>query len=283
MASSRHHFVPQGYLRGFSATDRGRQFVWVYDKRPGRTPTCRSVKSIAWAAGYYAQEKDDGSLDTDTLETGLAVNIDSKAAELIASLDPTCRSRFDLSQEQGALLALFVGLSMTRVPSFRDGLRDMYTQIAKYTAELVAPDLWPGPGPAPELNVEAKEWVTLEHMIHGAQDIAESLLKKDWQFFRAHPDQPFITSDNPVIFNGVAPAHPSSEVFMTLTKSLVMVCTPRRNGIPFSIFDAPKQQIRSMNSTIAKAARNRLFASYQSDALDRLAKRHAHLEQKIAI
>ncbi|HEY3519960.1 MAG TPA: DUF4238 domain-containing protein, partial [Rhodanobacteraceae bacterium] len=88
MSSLRHHYVPQSYLRGFSCPLRGRQFVWVYDKRARRIPTCKSVKSIAWAPAYYAQERDDGSVDTDTFEKGLAVNIDTKAAELIANLNP---------------------------------------------------------------------------------------------------------------------------------------------------------------------------------------------------
>ncbi len=282
MGSIRHHFVPQGYLRGFSCPTHGRQFVWVYDKRPGRAPTCKSVKSIAWAPAYYAQERDDGSLDTDTLENGLAINIDAKAAELVSSLNPENQSKFHLTKEQEDLLAFFIALSLTRVPSFRDGLRDVYSQIAQYTAEMIGPQLWKGTGPVPKITTEAKEWVTLNHMIEGAGEIAESLKTKEWQFFRAPSDTLFITSDNPVVFNGPAPAHPASEVFMALTKSLVVVCTPRSTGNRHPIFDARKQQVKSMNSTIAKGARHRLFASENSDGLERLAKKCHGLEQRFA-
>lgn len=282
MGSIRHHFVPQWYLRGFSCSVRGKQFVWIYDKRPGRAPTCKSVKSIAWAPAYYAQERDDGSLDTDTLEKGLAVNIDTKVAELIATLDPANQSRFHLTKDQEELLAFFVALSMTRVPSFRNGLRGMYSQIAQYMTEMIAPQLWKGSGPAPAVTAEAKEWVTLSHMIEGAGEIAESLKAKEWQFFRAPFGTLFITSDNPVVFTGPAPAHPASEVFMTLTKSLAVVCTPQSTGNRYPIFDAPRQQVRSMNSTIAKAARSRIFAAENSEGLERLAKKHYGSEQRIA-
>ena len=69
---------------------------------------------------------------------------------------------------------------------------------------------------------------------------------------------------------------------MSLTKHLAIVCTPKRSGLDFPVFDAPGAQVKSMNATIAKAARNRLFASESSDGLERLAKKHAMLEQKLA-
>jgi hypothetical protein len=281
MISRRHHYVPQGYLRGFSCAERGRQFVWVYDKRPGRLPRCKSVKSVAWAPAYYSQERDDGSLDTDTLEKNLAKSIDSKAAELLADLNHEA-PELTISEEQRGLLAFFIALSLTRVPSFRDGLRNLYTQIAQYTAELVGPELWSGPGPMPPVKAEAKEWVTLEHMIEGAQQIANSLVAKNWQFFRAPDNTPFITSDNPAVFNGMAPAHPDCEVIMALTKHLAIVCTPRSTGVLYPVFDAPRQQVKSMNTTIAKAARTRFFASENSAGLERLAKKYSQCEQKIA-
>lgn len=255
--------------------------MWVYDKRPGRAPACKSVKSIAWAPAYYAQERDDGSLDTDTLEKGMAVNIDTKAAELIASLNPLS-PQLEFDDEQRSTLAFFIALSLTRVPSFREGIRDVYSQIAQYTAEIVAPKLWHGPGPMPKLKAEAKEWVTLDHMIVGAQHIANSLATKNWQFFRAPASTFFITSDNPVVFNGIAPAHPGCEVIMALTKHLAIVCTSRRTGVYYPVFDTPRQQVKSMNATIARAARNRIFASESSDGLERLAKKHPMAEQRVA-
>lgn len=281
MASHRHHYVPQGYLRGFSCEARGKQFVWVYDKRPSRAPACKSTRSIAWAPSYYAQEKGDGSLDTDTLERNLATNIDSKATELIASLDSQA-SQITFGEEQRDLLAFFIALSLTRVPSFRDGVRNLYSQIAQYMAEIVGPKLWTGPGPMPKIKAEAKEWVSLEHMVEGAHQIASSLITKNWQFFRAPVGTSFITSDNPAVFNGVAPAHPDCEILMALTRHMAIVCTPRNSGLSHPVFDTPRQQVKRMNATIARAARIRIFASESSMGLEKLAKKYSKSEQKIA-
>jgi hypothetical protein len=40
----------------------------------------------------------------DKLEKGLAVNIDTKAAELLASLEPLGKSNFNLTKDQEGLL-----------------------------------------------------------------------------------------------------------------------------------------------------------------------------------
>lgn len=89
MSSSRHHFVTQGYLRGFTiADDVSQNFVWVYDKRPGRMPSRKSVKSIAWAPNYYAQERPDGRPDLDTIETKLAQTIDNDIPRLLKQISP---------------------------------------------------------------------------------------------------------------------------------------------------------------------------------------------------
>jgi hypothetical protein len=282
MTATRHHFVPQAYLRGFSCPVRGKQFVWVYDKRPNRAPACKSVKSIAWAHNYYAQEHDNGSIDSDALEVALARTIDTRAAEVIAKLDPCGKREFFFTEEEENVLALFIGLSLTRVPSFRTGIQDFYSQIAQYTADIVGPQLWQGDGPPPKIKAEAKEWVSLEHMLESAKDIANSLMPKQWQFFGAPADQSFITSDNPVIFRGLAPANPYSEVFMHLSKDLAIVCTPKQPHSRFPILSALREQVKNMNATVARGARHRLFASQCSGGLDRLAKKYAGMEQKIA-
>lgn len=282
MESIRHHYVPQGYLRGFSSPMRGRQFVWVYDKRPGRRPACKSAKSIAWAPAYYSQEREDGTVDNDRLEQGLAVNIDTKASELIARLKLEGRNSVDMTEKDHELLAFFIGLSLTRVPSFRDGLRDMYSNVAQYMAEMLAPQIWEGPDSPPNMIATAKEWVTLDHMIESAGQIANSISGKTWHFLRPQDDVLFITSDNPVVWNGVAPAHPSSELLMTLTSRLAIVCSPRGTKLANPIVDASKSLVKTINARIAKAARNRIFASEESDGLDRLAKKYCGFEQRMS-
>jgi hypothetical protein len=283
MPSNRHHFVAQGYLRGFSCPKRGRQFVWVYDKRPGRAPVCKSVKSIPWLSQYYAQERDDGTVDSDRLEKGLNEVIETKAIELISRLDNDSDGSIELTDKQRALLATFIGISLTRVPSFRGGLRDLYSQIGQEYAEILSSQMWTGEGPAPEVIVEAPEWVTLDHMIESAGQIANSIFPKEWIFIRAPESVFFITSDNPVTWRGTAPANADSEVMMPLTKHLAIVCTPQAKGQRHREIDASRQQVKMLNARVARAARNWIFASEESEGLDRLAKKYRGYEQKFAV
>ena len=167
MNASRHHFVPQGPLREFATDDdTSNSFVWVYDKNPRRIPRKKSVRSIAWAPAYYAQEHPDGSIDLDTFETELAQTIDNDIPHLLRRIIPKVGQSVTLSSEDKETLALFLGLSMTRVPSFRDGINAMYTQIARIGLSHQL-DNDPKLRTLAEkygLKAEAKPWASLGHL-----------------------------------------------------------------------------------------------------------------------
>ncbi len=75
MAIERHHYVPQGFLKGFRALGKeSDKFIWVYEKLPDRRPRCVSVKSIAWESFYYEQETETGECDSDTLERAFSIS-----------------------------------------------------------------------------------------------------------------------------------------------------------------------------------------------------------------
>jgi hypothetical protein len=111
-----------------------------------------------------------------------------------------------ISPEDKGALAFFIGLSMTRVPSFRDGINAMYSQLAQIgLSHQIDSD--------PELRefaekhglkAEAKPWVSLRPMVEMAQSISASALTNHWQFFIPPPEVPLVTSDNPVVFSGGA-------------------------------------------------------------------------------
>lgn len=293
MNATRHHFVPQGYLRGFSTQDSSsRNLVWVYDKRPERRPRKKSIRSIAWAPAYYAQERDDGSTDLDSLEQFLGRTIDDDAPEIIRVLFPTVGRNLSLDDEARATLAFFVGLSMTRVPSFRDGINDFHSKIAQRTFRMVAPNV---PNKPEGLNLDdvrviAKPWVSLKPMIDSAQAIAESALNKNWQFFVSAKDVALVTSDNPVVFSGAAvgvdelgPAHPGAELLMNLRSDLALVCTPKRTYPDKNTFQLSPSETRKFNRGVVRSARHRVFANHLSPKLDSFVKKYAAEEQKIVV
>lgn len=289
MSTIRQHFVPQGYLRGFTETTDS-AYVWVYDKRQGRSPARKSVKSIAWAPSYYAKENPDGSEDIDSVEKNLANTIDSEIPKIIRSISAIPGKKIDISNDDQEKLAFFIGLSLTRVPSFRDGINDMYSKIASLALNEVALEDTKLSSFIKDsgLTAEAKPWVSLLPMVEMANEIAQSALKKNWQFFIPAQGIPLMTSDNPVLFSGGAaglrqlgPAHPGAELVINLTKSLALVCTPKK-GLPSLYgFKLSPTETRKFNKGIIQAARHRVFADHKSSTIDSLVKKSEGLEQRI--
>jgi hypothetical protein len=293
MSSIRHHFVPQGYLRGFTdEREESRTFVWVYDKQPNRQPRKKSVRSIAWAEAYYSQERDDGSLDHDALESLLAQTIDNEIPKILQQIKSAPGVTILLDEQSRGALAFFIGLSLTRVPSFRDGINNMYTalaqsvlgQLANSNSEIADGLIKFG------VRAQAKSWVSLEPMIKMAERVATSALQKNWQFFVPPPEVPFVTSDNPVIFSGgvaglrdVGPAHPGAELVMNLRKELAIVCTPKRGYSSMQTFSLSVADARKFNRGVVQAARQRVFADHHSTVLDAFVKKYNGYEQRIIV
>ena len=292
MSAVRHHFVPQGFLRGFAAEDdvQSRSFVWVYDKQANRAPRKKSVRSIAWAPAYYAQEREDGSADLDSLEKTLATTIDNKVPVILQRLKPEVGRSLALSEEDKGALAFFVGLSLTRVPSFRDGINDLHSRIAQVVlsremdkdsklAEVVEKF---------QVKAIAKPWVSLEPMVQLARAVATSALQKQWQFYLAPTEVALATSDNPVVFSGAAaglkelgPAHPGAELMMNIRKDLSLVCTPKEGYQSMRVFALSPVEARKFNRGVVRAARQRVFASHYSPEFDSFVKKYAEDEQRV--
>lgn len=293
MNAVRHHFVPQGFLRGFSSDeDSSKSFVWVYEKAAGRAPRKKSVRSIAWAPAYYAQEHEDGTEDLDSIETALAHTIDNRIPVILKGIQPKPSGTVIVSEEDRVALAFFLGLSLTRVPSFRDGINDMYSHIAQFGLAQVASENSMYAEVIDKYGVQAmaKPWVSLRPMIEMAKAIADSALGKNWQFFLPPSDVPLVTSDNPVVFSGAAvglsqlgPAHPGAELVMNLRKDLALVCTPKRGYPSMQVFSLSSSEARKFNRGIVRAARQRVFANHESSTLDRFVKKYAGEEQRIIV
>ena len=293
MNAYRHHFVPQGYLRGFAtADDTSNSFVWVYDKNPRRIPRKKSVRSIAWAPAYYAQEHPDGSIDLDTFEIKLAQTIDNEIPHLLRRIIPKVGQSVTMTSEDKETLAHFLGISMTRVPSFRDGMNAMYTQIAQIglSHQMDNDPKLKNFAQKYGLKAEAKPFVSLRPMVEIAQSIASAALANNWQFYVSPPSVSLVTSDNPVLFSGGAagvallgPAHPKAELVMNLNKNLAIVCTPQRGYPDMQVFQLNPFGARKFNRGIVRAARQRVFADHHSEALDFFVKKYVGQEQRVVI
>jgi len=293
MSATRHHFVPQGYLRGFAIDDDSSgSFVWVYDKIAGRAPRKKSVKSIAWAPAYYAQEHSDGSIDLDSIENALAKSIDNEIPKILNRIIPIVGRPATISEDDKGTLAYFIALSMTRVPSFRDGINALHEQIGKIELSLMQEQDLELKNLASKYGLifEVKPWVSLYPMFEMAKSIATSALSKNWQFYVPPPEVPLVTSDNPVVFSGAAaglkqlgPAHPQSELLIHLRKDLALVCTPQSGYPDMQVFQLRPYDARKFNRGIVRSARQRVFANHYSDTFDSFVKKYVGQEQRIIV
>ncbi|MES3707346.1 DUF4238 domain-containing protein [Pseudomonas putida] len=183
MTTVRQHYVPQGYLKGF-ASQPGTPFVWVYDKRKGREPKEKSVKSQAYADYYYSQETLSGEQDIDSVEKALAKTVDSDLPALIHRIQATPGRSVMLAPEDREKLAFFIALGLTRVPSFRNGINGIFSWAAQLALSEVAnsDELLSKFVSQYKISAQAKDWVSLRPMIQMANIISNSLLHKNWQF-----------------------------------------------------------------------------------------------------
>ncbi len=289
MNSVRHHYVPQGYLRGFS-NEEDPSFVWVYDKRTGRKPRKKSTRSVAWAQAYYAQEKEDGSADLDTLEKKLAETIDNDVPPILSKIRPISGSIVRIDSDAKAKIAFFLGLSLTRVPSFRDGINGFFDRIAQSSFDTVSRqnEEFRMFSEMHNIVATAKPWVSLEPMIKVAQQIANSALKKNWQFFVAPEKVSLMTSDNPVHFSGratglkqIGPAHPGAELIMNLRRDLALVCTPVQGQVNMMTFSLNPHDARKFNRGVVTAAKHRVFTDRLDKTVDSFVKKYSKYEQNI--
>jgi hypothetical protein len=294
MAIERQHFVSQGFLRGFSIPGgKTNKFIWHYRKDPKWKPKRSPVKSVAWESFYYEQETEAGARDTDTLEVALAKSVDHVAPRIIRSLDAKPGSVVALSAEDRGVLGFFLGFSLTRVPSFRAPIRELYTWMAQRLLDSAAEqdpklkELVDAHG----VTAEAKRWVSLKPMVEMAQLIAKSALLKNWQFFVPPEGVFLLTSDNPVIFSVAksygldrpGPAHPAAELVANLRKDLALVCTPKDGGPQHAVFQMTREEAHKFNRGVVRAAHLAVFAPVQSAGIDQLVKAHIGQEQTIEL
>lgn len=267
--------------------------IWVYEKLPNRRPRCVSIKSIAWKPYYYAQETATGASDTDSLEKVFAETIDNKIPLIIRSINVKAGGAIDISEEDQGNLAFFLGLSFTRVPNFREGVNEIYSNIAqmvldqKATRDPKLRDFVEKYG----VKAKAKSWVSLKPMIQAAKDIANSALKKNWQFFVPPDGFSLISSDNPVHFSisdefgsiMAGPGHPFAELVINLRSDLALVCTPKNYGKQFPVIQLNKQEAKRFNRGTARASERFVFANHYSEGIEKLTKKYAGEKQAIKI
>ena len=277
MTTKNQHYVPQFYLKGFCINHPNTDsFVYVYDKKkakekPPKQP--KSVSSICKEIFYYKQTKEGD----DDVEKRLS-NIESQIAPIIKHIKDNINKGIALSEKEKFMLAFMVGLSVTRVPSFRFPIRETF----QWRLERVLDDIKQNPKnkeeelikEMPEGSFIAGDRCSLKPMAEMAGFIAKTALKKPFEFLLPCGTT-FITSDNPVLHFGdqnMGVEHPLSCVFFPLRKDIGLLCNPR--GKDMNIRQLAKKEVKEINKEIVYKADRYVICDRQSEVLVRLVKEY---------
>ncbi|PIQ98923.1 MAG: hypothetical protein COV66_13575 [Nitrospinae bacterium CG11_big_fil_rev_8_21_14_0_20_45_15] len=303
------HFVPKGYLKGFTIPYQySDKFIWVYKKKSGINPEKRSIKKVSSQENYYAQEDEHGNVEPDKLENAIS-QVENLALPIIQRIN-TCENIVILNGDEFGHLAYFIGLSLARVPSFRNPISEMLKKVVETTANnMLNRGEFSEPPPklkeyfeaGGRLKAEIKPWASLEPMLQISDVLAQSIIKKKWTFFTPYKGQTFITSDNPVIFyqdnrfRGVpmGPAHPMATILYPMRRDLALMCSldeREHEGIEAGALENEKHiniKCSSKNETlffkerVILAARENVYADYFSHPLKKLVWSREGTEQTI--
>lgn len=248
MASAkRHHYLPQRYQRGFSARLDGR--VWVHSRTRART-TLLAPKNNAVESYFYSRDLVDGSKDP-LVETFLAEKVEGATWAVLDALDGAGIVDANGTPDGTAIarLAIFVAYLLVRTPEYRRSASDgALERLQKIIQNADSDDAEALDGVALRMRMlglgefdrealraevrSAKEpgWYTQNHAVRSllivGNDVIDALRTLDVTILTAPPEEPFITTDNPLLL--INASYPGNDYgvasdgvfkFVPLTKS----------------------------------------------------------------
>ncbi len=276
------HFVPRSFLRGF-AVDSKNSLIWGYDKKYSSCAGKRSINKICSADYYYEQLKSDSS-KTQILEDGFET-VEKSAIKFIRNLSVSHK----LSSKAKGCLAYFIGLLLTRGPSFRDGIHEFH----KHAAEITLQKLYKS-GRVPEppailkkeivnnditsvVKAEILPHVSLKYMLDSANSISQSFHNKKWDIYYIKNGENFVTSDTPVIFQNInpevnqaiGPEHPQSLILCPITKKILIAIRPyfKSDCSSFEFMPVKDGMVNKINESMCFNAQRFVYASENSQEL----------------
>ncbi|MCK4886888.1 MAG: DUF4238 domain-containing protein [Planctomycetes bacterium] len=276
------HFVPRSFLLGF-AIDSEDSLIWGYDKKYSKCTGKRSINQICSFDYYYEQLKSDGS-KTQILEDGFQT-IETPAIEIIRNLSTSHK----LSSDDKGCLAFYIGLLLTRGPSFRDGIHEFH----KHAAEIMLQKEYVS-GRLPEppailkkhivnnditsaVKAEILPHVSLQYMFDSANNISQSLCNKKWDVYYIKNSENFVTSDTPLIFQNInsegnqaiGPEHPQSLILCPITKKMLIAARPyyKSDYSSFEFMPVKDGMVNTINESMCFNAQRFVYASEKTHEL----------------
>lgn len=295
-----HHYIPRFYLERFadpqSTQSEKKAILWVYER--GREIRKSTPEKEARQRDFYAF-KDAGERQQD-IENALAT-IESMVAPV---LEKVADSDYFPEEEDRGVVATFIALMFTRVPSHREFTNREFgrfmtgwlqedarneekfdTEYAKFQQEMGPPDLT-----AEEMRrfildgdyeIEQKSAAfDLNLMMKASADIAPVIYGYGWQIWHAERGELFLTSDNPVVTSlpgpgwmkfGLGFGIRGVEVVFPLGST---VCLFMKVGAKEGIVSVGNRSVRDINKRLIMCARRFLYGGEHSRKIAEVFERH---------
>jgi len=275
--------------------------LWRY--RPGEHPRAKGAQGVGYEDRFY---------DAPELPTELN-NIEDKLMEMenIAAPHIAQLRRGEvamLTAQQKAELSTFLSILLTRTPLYREMVNSVLTQFHRVSAkkmlheeggveQLVESTVRLG---GERVDVEkareamqsfvnndivmtqtSKAW-NIKEMFENAEKYDNLFVRMRWNLLRAPADEPFITSDNPVLLIDPARAaakSPKEYRAPSFAAQFQFPLSPRYmlvgdfRGPNLQVVPLTAAKVRGYNANQLRHSHKEVYASYRSDALQRALER----------
>lgn len=286
LTQQRHHFVPEFYQRGF--IEDGSGLIWVYEK--GGAPRLKSVKKGAgFEVNLYAVTNPDGSVDVQSVEKQLA-DLDNNAAAVIRKID----AGKPISPHERKLLCAFIGVMYRRTPEHRRAVGEMAAGMIPGLFDTVEAELFtPHFKNIDNLNGEQRQRLAQRYSEFLAlkaeysaeppdflfprlvvrNSVFETLLERlDWAFFKSTNETPFLTSDDPVVFN-LSPRHKQGGLLFFPLSRHTLLQAMGASSYGGTYRQLPDRKVEALNRYVVRQAKEQIYSGRRDPGLEKFISR----------
>ena len=250
------HYVPQYYLRGFSAEEE--ELLWVYDKLDKRKFRTQA-KNIANENRFYSPE----------IERYLANVIEGPANSVLKAI----RENNSLTNDNKRILTEYMVVMWKRVPQGRQLFRDTAPAVAQKLSVRYKSDL-DAVTPEPDETVfVAKRSDKINELIkkysedppmdiwldiippERSPNVVAAIRTMTWSFL-TFEEPAFLTSDNPLFyFRSMGIGSPESEITFPISSHVTLLAT-WRDDLREGYIPVTPQIVKEINRrTVSNASR----------------------------
>jgi len=280
----KHHYLPQFYLRGFSANGRS---IFQIEKQGGRT-YLSSIRDTAAIRDYHELDTEEAK-DPTVIEKRLA-QVEAQLAEALAR---AIKCGVTTAETHNLLIQL-VALLRVPVPAFKAGIEG-YLQSAVRSIGLMMERKGELPPPPKgfedvlrmeNLSITISNWKLLEFMFRIAADrrLFDILVAMRPTILRAPRETFFLTCDQPVVIfhptasptdaYGVGFAHADTEVSVPLSSGVLLLLSWGTESAGDR--DARASEVVEFNRRTVVMADSLVFAPAASELAVETTRRYAH-------